>query len=90
MGRICEHNFQMEDPKNSGYSMTEYDLYAKLGMTIRKNLKLGNYEIVRIKDGSVVHSDMTVHQVAQKANELEGADNTEVECGSSCKQEMEK
>jgi len=43
MPAICEHEFEREDPNNPGYSMTEYDLYARLGMTLRKNLKFNEF-----------------------------------------------
>lgn len=84
MGIICEHEFEQEDPKNKGYSMTEYDLYAKLNLTIRKNLAAKEYEIVNISTKEVKFSSSSIHDAAREANRLEGAENTKVECGSLC------
>jgi hypothetical protein len=83
MGNICEHEFEMPSSKDPDYSLIEYDLYAKLGLTIRKNLKTGYYEIVTIKKPrEVKYRSKYIYDIARKANELEGAENTTVECGS--------
>ena len=79
MSNICEHEFEQEDSQNKGYSMTEYDLYAKLDMTIRKNLRGNIYEIVRISSGDIIFSG-TLEEVVRKANELEGEENTKISC----------
>lgn len=84
MGTICEHEFEGENPKNPGYSMTEYDLYARLGMTIRKNLRLNVYEIINIETKEVLYSFKDISRVVEKANQLEGVDNTKVKCGVGC------
>src|SRR3989344_5015094 len=80
MPAICEHEFEREDPNNPGYSMTEYDLYAKLGMTLRKNLRFNEYELVSIKYNVAHHAFKTLQEAIAKANELEGTQNTWVEC----------
>lgn len=79
MTKICEHEFEAKDPENPDYSMTEYDLYAKLDMTIRKNHKSGRYEIVRISDKELINEG-TLGEMVAVANNLEGADNTEIGC----------
>ena len=83
MGTICEHEFEREDPKNPGYSRIEYDLYAKLNLTIRKNLKTNRYEIVKITTKAVQYSS-SIEGVVRMANQLEGEENTTIECGIGC------
>lgn len=84
MGYVCEHEFNREDPKNPGYSMLEYDLYARLNMTLRKNLKTNKYEIVKISTKQVVYSYRDLKDIVRMANQLEGAENTVIRCHSSC------
>ncbi len=83
MGNICEHQFEAPDNKEKDYSMTEYDLYARLRMSIRKNLKTGDFEIFRLDSKSVVFKG-DLFSVVQEANRLEGAENTSIKCGSLC------
>ncbi|RLG45315.1 MAG: hypothetical protein DRN81_01990 [Thermoproteota archaeon] len=85
MSLICEHEFMQEDPMNKGYSLTEYDLYASLGLAIRKNLRTGKFEIIRIRDKEVRYTG-TLVQVVKIANRLEGAENTRIGCSSLCKE----
>jgi len=85
MGSICEHTFEVEDNKNPGYSLVEYDLYAKLGLTIRKNLKTNEYEIIKIKTKEVQHRSKDIYEIVRIANELEGQENTKVECDFLCR-----
>jgi hypothetical protein len=85
MSLICEHEFEQEDPMNKGYSLTEYDLYARLGLAIRKNLKTGKFEIIRIRTNEVTHTGSLSH-VVRIANRLEGAENTKIGCSSLCKE----
>ena len=80
MPAVCEHEFEQEDPNNPGFSMTEYDLYAKLGLTLRRNLKFNEYELVSIKYNVVHYAFKTLQEAIAKANELEGTENTWVEC----------
>ena len=80
MPAVCEHEFEQEDPNNPGFSMTEYDLYAKLGMTLRKNLKFNEYELAKISTGVAQLGFKTLQEAIAKANELEGTANTWVEC----------
>lgn len=84
MGTICEHEFEKEDPRNKGYSLTEYDLHARLNMTIRKNLKDNRYEIINLNRRQVAYSFSRIEDVVRMANELEGGENTEVKCGIGC------
>ena len=80
MPAICEHEFEREDPNNPGYSMTEYDLYARLGMNLRKNLKFNEFELAKISTGAAQFGFNTLQEAIAKANELEGTENTWVEC----------
>ena len=80
MPAVCEHEFEQEDPNNPGFSMTEYDLYAKLGMTLRKNLKFNEYELAKISTGVTQFGFKTLQEAIAKVNELEGTAKTWVEC----------
>jgi hypothetical protein len=75
MGRISEKDFDPRDKNKPDYSSIEYDLYAKLGLTLVKNHKLNRYEIITIKDREVKYHG-TLQEMADKANELEQAKNT--------------
>lgn len=87
MGNICEHEFNRPDPNNPDYSLVEYDLYAKTGLTIRKNLKTNEYEIVTIKKPrEVQYRYKDIHDIARIANEIEETENTTVGCGTLCPQ----
>lgn len=82
MGNICEHMFEDKDPRNPKYSMTEYDLHAKLGMAIRKNHASGCFEIFEISTREMLYSG-TLRQMVNTANELEGEENTHISCDNS-------
>ena len=54
--KICEYEFEREDPNNKGYSLTEVDTYAwipeRMGiqshrLSLRKNLTTGRFEVYR-------------------------------------------
>jgi hypothetical protein len=81
MGRICSCMFEQEDPENEGYSQTEVDLYGKTGLTLRKNIVLGTYEIVRISDKHLEHTFNSLESAVDKVNEIEGTLNLRVEHG---------
>lgn len=83
MSRICEHEFEQEDPFNKGYSLQEYDLYAKTGLAIRKNLRTGKFELINIKSKEVRHTG-TLEQIVAISNRLEGKENTWIECSAYC------
>ena len=83
MGNICKHEFEQKDHFNKGYSMTEYDLYVKTGLTIRKNLKASRFELVDIKSKEVRYSG-TLEEIVAISNKLEGNKNTEIRCGIFC------
>lgn len=76
MPGIRESDFDKEDPKNPGYSQMEYDLYARLDMTIRKNLKENRFEIIKIKTKEVQYSNPRLQGIIKIANDLEGEENT--------------
>lgn len=84
MATICEHEFEREDPKKPGYSLVEYDLYSRLGMTIRKNLQVGRFEIVSLNNGEVLYSYSDLQGVVRCANSLEDGRNTVIRCGLGC------
>lgn len=74
MGYLSEKDF---DRKNeNGYSIMEYDLYAKLGLSIRKNHNEGRYEIFKIKTKEVQYTYTNLKDAIRCANELEGDENT--------------
>ena len=79
MGTIDVRHFETEDPDNPGYSLVEYDLYGRLGLTIRKNLNANMWEIVDIKTGEVHYMYRSVADIVRMANTLEGAENTDYE-----------
>jgi len=79
MSKICIHEFEQRDSENPDYSQTEYDLYAKLDMSIRKNHVIGNFEISRISSGKKVYEG-SLEQMVAIANNLEGEENTEIGC----------
>lgn len=77
MGHISEKEFLTPDPNNPNYSLVEYDLYAKTGLTIRKNLKTDTYEIITIKSPyHRVHMSKDINEIAKIANSIEGSENT--------------
>lgn len=84
MGRVCEHMFERSDPNEPDYSMEEYDLYAKLDLTLRKNLVAGKFELVGITEGKRAKGPVMIFnsldQAVQYMNDLEGANNTEISC----------
>jgi hypothetical protein len=84
MGNICEHEFNQEDNEHKGYSLIEYDLYANTGLSIRKNLVEGKYELFKILTGELVYSFNTLQEAVDRANELEGGKHTEIKCGWCC------
>jgi len=83
MSRICKHEFEQEDPFNKGYSLQEYDLYAKTGLAIRKNLKSNKFELVNIKSKEVKYTG-TLEKIVAISNKLEGKENTWIECSAYC------
>lgn len=83
MSSICEHLFEDEDPDNLGYSMTVYNLYAALGLRIRKNLKSGLYEMFIIDNNKVVFEG-SLENVVDEANRREGQENTIIKCRETC------
>ena len=53
---VCENEFKVEDPDNPGYALCEVDFYAWIPandkvpnhrLSLRKNLKTGEYELYR-------------------------------------------
>jgi len=73
---ICEHIFNRLDPKNPSYSHTEWDFYAWIPaksdlpdhrLTLRKNMKTGEYEVYRY------FNDTKVVKVVLKTQSFEEA-----------------
>jgi len=50
---LSEKEFNKPDPRNPEYSLVKYDLAAWLGLSLRKNLKEGKFEIFNIKTGEI-------------------------------------
>lgn len=84
MASICVHEFNKEDPQKPGYSLIEFDLAAKTGASIRKNIKFNAYEIFDIKTGNVRMSSTSFENIVKLANELEGENFIQIKCGLSC------
>ena len=74
MGYLSEKDFDSKD--ENGFSIVEYDLYAKLGLSIRKNHNTGRYEIFKIKSKKVQYSYSDLRDAIRCANNLEGEENT--------------
>lgn len=68
---VCESEFLIADPKTPNYSMTEVDFYSHIPygfdfpqhrLSLRKNLKTGEYEAVRAfqkRTVTIKHSPLT-------------------------------
>ena len=86
MSKLCIHEFDEEDPKKPGYSMTEIDLMYRCGsLSIRKNLKNNKYEIWDRETDKVMYSGQFKY-VVDIANQLESAvvpNHTDIEIGCS-------
>lgn len=80
MSTICKHIFEKPSRDNSDYSQLEYDLYARLGMSIRKNLKTDEFEIYHRPSEKLQYRYSRIEDIVRIANSLEGADNTDVGC----------
>lgn len=78
MGYIKAEEFELPDTANPDYSFAEYDLYAKLGLSIRKKFKRDEWEIFEIKTGQKKYWG-SLEFIVNKANELEGEDNNKVD-----------
>ena len=77
MGIIKPKEFEFPDAVDLNYSFVNYDLYAKLGLSIRKNLINNEWEIFHINSGQKKYSG-SLEFIVAKANELEGAENTTI------------
>jgi len=77
MGIINPKHYDWADSKDTRYSFVNYDLYAKLGLSIRKNLAENKWEIFVIKTGQKKYSG-SLEYIVETANELEGAENTSI------------
>jgi len=74
MGTISEEEFNMPDPNNPAYSMVEYDLYARMNLSIRKNLRNERFEIFDLWTGNVIFTG-NFRKVVKEAKRLEGAED---------------
>ena len=75
MGKINLKHFEIPDNKDSRYSFIEYDLYAKTGLSIRKNILENRWEIFEISSNKMKYKG-TLEYIVERANEIEGAENT--------------
>lgn len=83
MSLICEHLFIKKDIRDPKYSMSEYDLRAELGLSIRKNLESGLYEIFSIETYEVVMKG-SLEEVVDEANRREGQQDIKIGCCETC------
>ena len=89
MSRICEHEFEAKDRQDPRYSLVEFDLAARTGLTIRKNHEDGYYEIVLIKQPrEVKYRNVSLEKVVQMANFLEDSNDIQIGCGLLCPNKM--
>lgn len=85
MAKICECDFITQE-KDTDYSITEYDLKAKLGMSIRRNFKTQRYEIFKINTGEIQYSFSDLESAVRMANQLEEDNLIKLEHGGlGCK-----
>ena len=75
MGKINPKDFNIPDDEDERYSFVEYDLYAKTGLSIRKNLVENRWEIFNIKTRQMKYKG-TLEYIVSRANEIEGTENT--------------
>jgi len=83
MSLICEHLFVKKDFRDPKYSLSEYDLRAELGLSIRKNLESGLYEIFSIETYEVVMKG-SLEEVVDEANRREGQQDIKIGCCKTC------
>lgn len=90
MSAICEHIFEKRDPNKPRYSLTEFDLKASLGLSIRKNIASGLFEIFTIWTDIVMFRG-TFDEVITEANRLENNKfgKIKVKCNDNCKIQTE-
>lgn len=79
MATICEHEFDDPDPQDPTQAMTEFDLAAKLGLTIVKNLDRNRFEIRRLSDKEPEYQG-DLQYIVGVANELESNNFIEIRC----------
>lgn len=77
MARIKESDFTTPDPNDPRQSMTEFDLAARLGLTIHKRYAANLYCITGIKDRKVHYASRSLQRLVDIANDLEGHDYIE-------------
>lgn len=75
MGRICEHELKRG---------IEYDLYARLNMTIAWHNRTREFVIKNIDDNQIINRSKKLNEIVDIANELEGNINTVVGCSPLC------
>ncbi len=68
---LTENEFNKPDPQNTDYSLVEYDLAARLGLSLRKNLKENVFEIFRIRDKEIVKSFSSFSEAINECNRYE-------------------
>ena len=75
MTKVCEHELKKG---------VEYDLYARLGMTLAYHRIKKLFVIKKISDDQIRYRFERLEDAVRKCNELEGTNNTEVGCNSFC------
>jgi hypothetical protein len=84
MKSICEHKFERPNPKKPDYSRHSHDLAAMTELSIRKNLRTGNFEIFNTRTCQVFWDVPSLAAAVKIANEIEQEENTAAKCGPSC------
>ena len=77
MGKVCEHELKKG---------IEYDLYAKLGMTLAWHPIKKVFTIKRIDDDLILYKFNDLESAVRMCNQLEETENTTVGCNSFCKE----
>lgn len=67
---LCDHMFARPDEATPGYSKTQFDTLAKLNLTVRRNLKTKNYEIVSLTTGEVEFTSPGLYGISEKLRSL--------------------
>ncbi|AGB50848.1 hypothetical protein Metho_2720 (plasmid) [Methanomethylovorans hollandica DSM 15978] len=65
---LTENEFNKPASRNTDYSLVEYDLAARLGLSLRKNLKENTFEIFDIKSGEVIKKFTTFSEAIKECN----------------------
>ena len=65
---LSEKEFNKPDPRNPDYSLVQYDLAVRLGLSLRKNLKENKFEIFNMKTGEIRKTFYTFSEAVKECN----------------------